>query len=55
MLKGIDRYPTDTYEILGDLLSEAGAGLEGHLEDAQLMSYQFHIPDYLCGELFVKS
>jgi len=35
----------------GDLLSEAGAGLEGHLEDAQLMSYQFHIPDYLCGKL----
>jgi len=35
----------------GDLLSEAGAGLETHLEEAQLMSYQFHIPDYLCGKL----
>jgi len=35
----------------GDLLSEAGAGLESHLEEAQLMSYQFHIPDYLCGKL----
>jgi len=35
----------------GDLISEAGAGLESHLEEAQLMSYQFHIPDYLCGKL----
>jgi len=35
----------------GDLISEAGAGLETHLEEAQLMSYQFHIPDYLCGKL----
>jgi len=35
----------------GDLLSEAGAGLETHFEEAQLMSYQFHIPDYLCGKL----
>jgi len=33
----------------GDLLSE-GIG-EGSAEDSTLMSYQFHIPDYLCGKL----
>lgn len=33
----------------GDILSE-GIG-EGSAEDSTLMSYQFHIPDYLCGKL----
>jgi len=35
----------------GDVLSDPGALVEANYEDTQLMSYQFHIPDYLCGKL----
>jgi len=35
----------------GDVCSEPGAGIDSSFEDTQLMSYQFHIPDYLCGKL----
>jgi len=35
----------------GDVCSELGAGIEANFEETQLMSYQFHIPDYLCGKL----
>lgn len=35
----------------GEVLSDFGQGTETNYEDSQLMSYQFHIPDYLCGKL----
>jgi hypothetical protein len=35
----------------GDVFSDPGAGTEANFEETQLMSYQFHIPDYLCGKL----
>jgi len=39
----------------GDNISDSGQGSDSSLEDTQLLTYHFHIQDYLCGKLIGKS
>lgn len=39
----------------GDNVSDSGQGSDTSLEDTQLLTYHFHIQDYLCGKLIGKS
>ncbi len=52
------RYPTLLVRIfekkihfLGDNISDSGQGSDTSLEDTQLLTYHFHIQDYLCGKI----
>ena len=39
--------------IVGDNVSDSGQGSDTSLEDTQLLTYHFHIQDYLCGKNFL--